>query len=367
MNSETTIFIISNEPWGKIWFSKQHYANELTKLGYNVYFVNPVGPWRPIHLVSGKVGVQKSPEGIQILNYHNNLPVRVATKFITRINDWLNCRKIQRVIKGNKFIIWNFDPFRFAFISGFKNVKKIYHVADPYIQLPLDDVLAKTSDLVVCISPKYLPHYTNRNKNVINVPHGISPEEQQVDKEEVKKIKNSYGKFSLIVGTLNSTVDPNIFESIANSGFKLVIIGSENLKNQAHTTNWIRIKKNPNVIYLGPKHAKELKNYIHAAEVCITAYKFNLKKAVGTGSPLKILNYLAQYKPTVTSIDSEIPELANQGIYWGENSEAYMAFIKKGMDSKLLVNKQRVKAYLSAHMYPQLIQKIVDHLPKDED
>ena len=337
------ILLTSNEPWGEVWFSKQHYANELTKLGHKVIFLNPPLYWSPLDLFSFQVKTEKTPEGITIANYHNNLPVRIFPKLCVRINDFLNRKKIEKAFPADRYLIWQFDPNRFAFLNKQKYIR-LYHVADPYIQLPLDHLLTVQADLVVCTSPKYLPHYTPRNNKVIFIPHGISEEEFQIDSEKVQSIQSTYGKYVLIVGTLNDTVDYSIFESISRAGYTVVVIGSLNMNNKDNQEKWRRVKEVKGVEYLGPKHAKELKNYIHAARLCITAYKFDLVKSVGTGSPLKILNYLTQYKPTVTSIDSEIPDVEGKGVYWGKNLKEYMAYIDRGMKGQLDIDKEQVDA-----------------------
>ena len=46
-----TIFIISNEHWGPVWYSKHHYANELSASNI-VYFINPPSKWKFTNLFS---------------------------------------------------------------------------------------------------------------------------------------------------------------------------------------------------------------------------------------------------------------------------------------------------------------------------
>ena len=55
-----TIFLTSNEPWGDVWFSKQHYANELAKMGHQVYFLNAPTGWSPKNLFRINLRVEKT-------------------------------------------------------------------------------------------------------------------------------------------------------------------------------------------------------------------------------------------------------------------------------------------------------------------
>ena len=69
--SAYTIIVSSNEPWGDVWLTKQHFANELAKLGASVYFLNPVSKWGIGDLFSSQVEIIETPFGIKVVNYRN--------------------------------------------------------------------------------------------------------------------------------------------------------------------------------------------------------------------------------------------------------------------------------------------------------
>ncbi len=360
-SKESPILILSNEPWGKIWFSKQHYANELARLGYRVIFLNPVPKWKFANLFSFHIQLHPSTENLMIGTYKNNFPVRIFPRLFTRINDFLNTIKLRRKVPASTYILWQFDPFRFVFLQ--KNLyKRIYHVADPYIHLSYDKAIAKRSDLIVCTSAKYLPFYADRNKEVIHIPHGISSEEFLVEKDKVEEIKVHFGPYVLLIGTLNNTVNFSLLQKIVEKGYTLVTIGKFTADIPENMEAWSQVKQSKNTHHLGPMHAKELKEYIQAAKLCITAYNFNMKKSVGQGSPLKILNYLAQAKPIVTTIDAEIPILLRKGIYQAHNLEEFYKLLDRGMSGKLPVEEALIFEYLKNHEYPALIQTILSRL-----
>lgn len=355
------IVIISNEAWGEIWFSKHHYANELTKLGYRVYFCNPPIKWKFQNLFSFKITIDKTPEGVSIINYHNNFPLKVLPRFFLWLNDKLNQKKISQHLPEEKCILWQFDPFRFVYFNT-KRFSRIYHVSDPYIHLPYDNFITKNSALIVCTSPNYIPYYKNRHQRVIQVPHGIPSDEGLVDPAEVNKISDQYGEFVLLVGSINDTVNIDLIEAISNDGYTLLVIGKNRLTESNKVQSWDKLIQHNKISFLGPKHSTVLKHYIKASKVCITAYEFNLKKSVGTGSPLKILHYLAQYKPVITSIDSEIEMLEGKAIYRAYNINNFLDLLKKGMNDYLEVNTEEIHTYLISHQYPILINQILAHL-----
>ena len=141
----------------------------------------------------------------------------------------------------------------------------------------------------------------------------------------------------------------------------LVVIGSES----PGLSQWEEIKKLPHLFYLGSMHAKKLKNYIKAAKACLIVYNFvSLQNDQVSRSPLKALNYLAQNKPIITSIDAEISELENDGVYKADNEEEFIGYVKKAFNNELKVNYDKVESYLKHHKYPELIECILKHLEK---
>lgn len=117
-----------------------------------------------------------------------------------------------------------------------------------------------------------------------------------------------------------------------------------------------------NIEYLGTVPATELKNYIAASKCCLLLYKFDLKKAIGTGSPLKVMNYLAQFKPVISSIDPEIPQFLGNSIYWAKNHEDYLSLIDQANENLLSTDNEKIKSYLNEHKYPELINTVLRKL-----
>ena len=137
------ILIVSNEPWGDVWFSKHHYANELSKLGHNVYFINPAKPWRFSSLFSFSVNIKSINPNLKVITYSNNLPTFSYKSIFQKINDYLICYRLNLLFKNNNnLIIWNFDPFRFINIYKLKIKYLIFHIVDRYL-INTDPVIAK--------------------------------------------------------------------------------------------------------------------------------------------------------------------------------------------------------------------------------
>ena len=223
-----------------------------------------------------------------------------------------------------------------------------------------DTLLSKKTDLIVCTSPKYVPYYERRfpRNNIMHVAHGISGKEQMVDYEVALEISEKFGEYILLIGTINDDLDFDLLGRILKS-FKVVMAGSVHLKEAQNRAKWEQVRIEENLHFLGIVHAKKLNNYVSSAKLCVLLYKFSLKKTLGTGSPLKILNYLAQYKPIISSIDPEIPALVGMGIYWAKNESEFLRYCQEGMSDNLEVNKYLVKDYLDKHQYPDLIKSVL--------
>lgn len=360
------IFLISNEPWGDLWFSKHHYANELALLGYTVYYINAPPKWNIKALFNWEITQNRINKNLTIVNYKNPFPLRILPMLFSRINDFLNRWKIIRQINlKEEAITWTFDPLRFSFFPLTKEI--IYHVADPYMSSVIinkyDEVLFKKANIIVCTSPNYKNYYIEKGaSNVITIKHKISRNEFKIDDCEVKKIKNLYGDFILLIGTLNDDIEYNLIEEVNSKiNTNLVFIGKDSPTKQLNK----RITLNNRFHNIGVIHAHKLKNYIYASTVCLTVYKFNLSKGGGVRSPLKTLNYLAQAKPIITSIDSEIPELLNCAIYRARSNEEFLTLVRKGLANSLFINKKAISEYLNKNSYEQAISEILNHLIKN--
>ncbi|MBL4592442.1 MAG: hypothetical protein JKX68_01345 [Flavobacteriales bacterium] len=222
-------------------------------------------------------------------------------------------------------------------------------------------IQAKNVDLIICSSNKYSSYYKGINCNhVLEIPHGVSDDEFKLNSTKVNAIKNQYGKFVILIGTIASNVAIKLLKEIALKKINLLIIGSETIRNE----EWAALKELDHIHYLGILNAKELNNYIAASQAGLISYQFIPKINQVARTPLKALNYLAQYKPIITSIDAEIEELKNHGIYRAKNVKEYVSLVDEAINSTLDLNIEKVNQYLENHKYPILINTILNQFDK---
>jgi len=365
-NINYTIFVVSNEPWGKQWFIKHHYANELAKLGNDVCFVDPVGAWVPNNLFRQGIEVSEISENLKLVKYNNLLPVRGLPNLALKVNDWLNAKKLNRLRNSKKLVIWQFDAFRFSF-NFFNDARKIYHVADHYRDLPFDLENIKHADLIVCTSKTFVDYYSSFGKETIYIPHAISETEVETDAIVVGKLKKKYGDYILHAGSINDRLDISVFREILNhfENRKLVLIGPNRLKIRENKKIFDECISKNNCEYLGLVSGEKVKNYVKASKVCLVSYSFDSKQTLGPiTSSLKVLNYLAQKKPVITSNRLEYPSLSDKAIFYGKDIKEYVTLIEKVLDNKLSVDRSLVDDFLMEHYYKSYIQQIFNGLEK---
>ncbi len=362
--AEYAVLVVSNEPWGTQWFIKHHYANELAKLGFDVHFVNPVEKWSASNVFDRKVNTQRLAENLNLVEFTNPFPIRIAPFAALKQNDRLNAKKLAALTEGKKIILWQFDAFRFAY-NFFENAKKIYHVADHYRDLLFDAVNAENADLIVCTSETFVDYYKGFGKPVIYIPHAISEEEYDVDKFKIETLKKNFGRFFLHAGTINDRIELDIFKAVCNRfpEYKIVLIGPQKLHTKKNRDLFEECRRLPNLVFHGPVAAADVKNYVAAAEVCLLAYDFDEMQTLGPiTSSLKVLNYLAQYKPIVSSCEIEYGELRETAIYYAPNLGEYLEKLSGAAAGTISVEKEKVAEFLDRHTYVKFIDDIASGL-----
>jgi hypothetical protein len=353
----SNILIVCDEKWGPMWMSKHHYAHELALLGYDVYFVNPPESWTPKNFFT-KPKIEKIG-AIKVITINNKYPIGTSISKALR-NDRVNLKLLRKEgILNDKSLVWNFDGRRFSRPS----CKMIYHIADHNKSVLLDDLVSKNSDLIVCTSERFLEGYQNVRCPKIVIPHGISAKELIADLNESESIKKQQGKFLIAIGTFSDRNNLELLKLTADSfpEHTLLLLGQDNLGDHE---GWQTLIQSKNVSYLGVVPAKELKNYISAAALCLTCYRFDHAALINSGaaSSLKNMNYLAQNKVTISTLANDIEDFQDQGIYSATNDHDFISLIKKGLNNELAINSDLIQTKLKDLLYPKLILQILNKL-----
>jgi FkbM family methyltransferase len=319
------ILILSNEPWGDIWYSKHNYANELSKKN-KVYFLNPPNAFSPSKFFSSQIKEVKVSDNLTVLEYSNALPVSLLNFW--KWNDKIIFRRLKKYFatkKINDLIFWTFDPIRLGFPEILVPKKIILHAMDDYkFSFESEKLLATKAHHIFCVSPEILEAYKKFNPNINVIPHAI-PDDEFLPISS-KKENPLTGVF---IGKIDARIDLDfnmeIFRSFPEVHFKVIgIVNDEFLQ---------RLKKENlnNVILIPPIRSEEIKNYVRDADFC-----FIFKKSyVGNNiSSHKLLQYLAQGKPIFGTDFSDMSTELKKALYLSndilEIKNKLTAFIQNG-------------------------------------
>ncbi len=361
--AQRSIFLFSNEPWGDMWYSKHHYAAELAK-HHEVYFVNMPRRWRPSSLFSWRARTRLTPEGVHVVDYTNTLPRRLG-EFVGR---WSG-RKVMRLRPHAQAVCWTFNPLALQECLAMRagGARLIYHAVDPYQSFPEDEHMARAADLMVCVNPWFLDFYARYNAQRLLVPHGVRPEDRLFDAGAVERLRAEHGRYALFAASLSEYANFPLMTAVAQRfpHIRVLVVGSK-FSLSAHAERLRdEFLAQPNVVYLGVKHPDELRNLARGAIVGLLAYDFEVRRSVpvsGGRTPLKVLTYLAQHCPLVTTNNSYIPELEDKGSFKADTPEDFLRLISDVLEGRLNVDKDVVDRYLDSVSYEKLIGRIFQAL-----
>jgi glycosyltransferase involved in cell wall biosynthesis len=326
-----------------------------------VFFVDPPGRWAPRNLRATSLGLERVQPGLDVLRYVNMLPSGYLGSPLVRLNDWLNGRRLARGCKVvGDVLFWQFDPSRFVSIHAFPGARRILHVVDPY-RWRTDLEIAASADLVVGTNPSNLERYSGLATRTLLVPHGISEEDRESDRDRVHELARTYGSYVLFVGTLNHHVD---FELLARISVefprnRLVLVGPEQGRLTSRQKRVLEsLARAPNVCRVGVVHAKRLRDYIRAAAVCIIPYR----EEGALRTPLKALHYIAQCRPVVSRPFPELEPLVGDLVFFATEHAAFLEQLRNALQRPQKGCPAPVLDYLARVTYPRLISRILGAL-----
>lgn len=309
------ILIISNEPWGDIWFSKHNYANELSKKNL-VFFIDPAGRWSLYSLFRSRVNVREVQKNLFVVSYYNFLP-----HYFLRINNRIVSWRIRKKLEKSgikKTFFWSFDPVR-LFQPGLLNAEfSIFEAVDKYrLSFKGEKVLYKNADAFIVISEEFREFYAKYNKPVLTVPHAIPSDEFVADHfTDVKPVTDSAS--ALYVGNIDYRLNYRLIVKMVKKfpQIKFVFIGGMRITEDQDFIDLFIGKKYPNVYYTGKKHFKELKVHIASCGFCIAPMRIFEGNTI---SHHKIFQYLAMGKAVFSCEFSEYKKFS--GLLYMENDE----------------------------------------------
>ncbi|KJS07066.1 MAG: hypothetical protein VR77_02305 [Flavobacteriales bacterium BRH_c54] len=350
-----TLLVISNEPWGDIWYSKHNWAYELSKKN-KVFFINPPIKWKISNLWSFKICIDDYSESLQVLGYQNILPF---TRFslIYKLNNFIVSKKIKKWLLNNnykRYIFWTFDPYRFSNPQFFSPLFSIYFRVDKY-RVQKEKILLKNIDKLVVTSKELLKDIIFKG-SVLELSHGISSEEF-VPTNTINYEKGYFLYVGNIDHRLNIKLIDRILQEFPNERF--VFIGKMyNLFTELSQDIFYK-NKYKNLIIHGVEHFKNLKNYIYYSKACLVP--MDLKIHGNAVHHHKTLQYLALGKPIISPIFNDVINKEEYIISYKNDDEAIE---KIKQLSHVETNEKVVQRiqFAKQFTYEKLIEKVEQFL-----
>ena len=176
IENRNNIIIISREEWSNMRMSKQNYAIELARLGFDVFFLHC--PDRRKRLKRGEV-ILKSTEfnSIKVVDHRLFFPLFLKYKFyyIYQVLIRVQLLLIMRKIKIKPHIIWSFDTESDLPLSIFNNdVSKIYMPVDGPFMHDFEMINGNSADIIVSVTDRILERYKQCHSPKLKVNHGVN-------------------------------------------------------------------------------------------------------------------------------------------------------------------------------------------------
>ncbi len=299
--------VVSPQSWGKMFISKHHYALELSKLGYEVFFVNPPKENKLGGLPQIKIEATEYENLVTVnhtLFFSNYLKFHLPFlhHIFIFIQRWLLLKKI-----GKPDLILSFDLTNNFPLKGLV-CKKIFFAADePRAQQNF--VSARNADLIVSVSQHILDLYEKQlpkaKKLLIN--HGLSEEFLNIPKDLPRKYDGI--NIGLSGNFLFNDIDYPILLQIVveNPEVKFHFYGNHSTESnigadssKANLDYLQQIKHSTNCIFYGVLGKRELALELNQMDAFLICYDPQKAQSSGSNSH-KILEFLSTGKVIFSS------------------------------------------------------------------
>ncbi len=341
-----------DEPY---WTNKQHSANELTRLGWRVLYVESLGLrapkaaskkdlkrlWRRLKkgLMGLIFGPEKRADRLWVLS-PMVVPGAHGRKWIGRLNQFLLKCSLKRFVKAHKFInpmIWTYHPFMLGAIENLDNQTLLYHCVDDLAALPgvdagalkmAEENLIKVAD-VVFVTAKSLEEKCrvfNSNTfflpNVVDVEHFASTT-VSIEPEDLPKIPKPRLFYHGVLSDFKVNFELLIEIAKKKPEWQFVLIGEEREGQKSKDIFVLRTMSN--VHFLGFKTYEELPAYLRCGDIGLLPSRIN--EYTNSMFPMKYYEYLASGLPVV-STNIAFTRLVSKGLLVGDDAESFITAIE---------------------------------------
>ena len=286
--------------------------------------------------------------------------VRAANRLVSRFL----LRRAMKKIGFKQPIAWFHVPHP-GFLAGKLGERlTVFYCIDDYSQLPdvdstsirtMDDQLTAASDIVFACSQMLVDSHRRINANVHLSLHGVDADLFALaSAAETPLPAAAAGMMHPVVGfwgLLDPRVDVSILASIARARPNWTILHVGRVAADVSA-----LKGLSNVVLAGARPYDELPQWAKAIDVCILPYVAN--SLVMPSSPLKLREFLAAGKPTVTV---QLPDVEQFGglVYLAGSAEQYLAAIEQALAENSPPLEARRRQAVAANTWDAVVERIL--------
>ncbi|MCM8763414.1 MAG: glycosyltransferase [Candidatus Omnitrophica bacterium] len=303
------------------------------------------------------------------------IPFAFRIYFIYNLNlflfvAWLRL-KIRKMI-SRPTVLWFYHPFDYHLLKWFREREiSVFdwaeEWADYFIELSekrkkyvveLEEKIIKDVDIVFTVSFYLLEKAQKLNPHTYRLLDGtvykVFSHTQMEIPPDLKNIKKPIAGY---LGTINERIDIELLEYISNNlpDISIVMIGDIHYER----TDWSRLKRCPNIFFLGAKKYEELINYASYFDISLLPYL----PALTLSFPTKVMDYLAIGRPIVSTDLAELEDFKDY-LYIACSKEEFAALMRMALSENNPALFQKRKNLALQNTWSRRVEEIMDILNK---
>jgi hypothetical protein len=294
--------IISPQSWGEMFISKHHYAIELLKFGYRVYFINP--PTERAIFGLPKIKFQTTNHvGVVVVNHslifsrYLKFHIPFLHNVLIYIQRWMLLQKLE-----NPDLIISFDLTNNFPLRGLK-CKKIFFAADEP-RKKQNFCSANKADLIVSVSQHIIDLYDRLypvtkkmlinhglSEDFLNIPNDLSHKYNGINVGLSGNFLFNDIDYPILIQIINE--NPAVFFHFFGNCSIVSNIGADS--NNENLSYLNKIKNYKNCVFHGVLGKNKLALELNAMDAFLICYKPEKGQSSGSNSH-KILEFLSTGK-----------------------------------------------------------------------
>lgn len=339
------IVVVGGETWGDIWGSHRHLAEALSRYRPVLYVDQPISVMSQRRgRAARSPGLHHERPGLTVL-VPAGLPgftrpgIRAATLMMIRralrrtLAD-LGSPRVAALVVARPEDLFDVCPADTAVLyatDDFTAGAELMGVDLRYLQTH-ERRQADRADRVVVVSEHLARKWRALGHDPVVIENGCDPETfAAVDDAPPPNdipARIAAGPVAGMVGRLSARIDLAFLEAVADDDVALVLVGPRHDDFEPGRVDGLLAR--PNVTWVGPKRFDELPSYLRIIDVGLTPYadtEFNR-----ASFPLKVLEYLAAGRASVTSDLPATRSLPNPPVQVATDAEMFRAQVRKALD-----------------------------------